>query len=318
MLAGTLISLIGLLSLQQAKQGALPIAFARFPIAKYQPVSTPAPTLKEADRTGVEVTAKSAAVFDVVSGQMLFEKDADAVLPVASITKLVTAMTFLDMHSRLDEEVEVLPEDEDEDSKNAIEDHEKMTNGDLLQALLVGSVNKAANTMARVSGGKEAFVKAMNAKARSLNGRSALFVDPSGIHADNRASAREVAFFLRAALAYPEIREISGKGKIFLTGRASGRTYEFPSTDLLLSSYLNRDPYRILVGKTGSLPQAGFCLALATRFEQQHDVIAVALGSENHFARFQDVKALTTWAFTSHVWPKRAPVAKPFRGQGRK
>lgn len=308
MLAQTLIGILGLMAVQATQSGRAAPVYSRLPVAKYQAASASAPVLKNADSVGVDVTARAAVIMDAGSGKFLFEKNADEVLPVASITKLVTAMTVLDTKPDLNEIVEVLPEDEDEETRNVIGDHEKFTKRELLHAMLIGSVNKAANTFARVTGGKEAFVRAMNEKTRSLRIRNASFVDPSGIRADNHASAREVAMILRAALAYPEIRAITSQSSFNAIGRVSGKPYDIKSTDLLLSSYLNHDPYQILAGKTGSLPQAGFCLALATRFEKSHDVIAVALGSENHFSRFQDVKALTTWAFASYQWPDRSLV----------
>jgi D-alanyl-D-alanine carboxypeptidase len=73
-------------------------------------------------------------------------------------------------------------------------------------------------------------------------------------------------------------------------------------TNNLLSSYLNQDPYKIIVGKTGSLPEAGYCLGQVTRLPGGHEVIAVVLGSDNHFSRFQDVKALTGWAAETFRW----------------
>lgn len=317
MLAQTLIGLIGLLTIQTARAGTSVGISSRLPVAKYQPGPTSVPTLRVTDSVGVEVTARAAVIMDAASGKILFEKNADEILPIASVTKLVTAMTFLDTKPNLKEAVEVLEEDEDEETGNVIADHEKMTKEELLRALLIGSVNKAANTLARSTGGKEAFVRSMNVKAHGLHAQGATFVDPSGIRAENRASAREVAIILRAALAYPEIREMTSQPSFSMIGRASGKPYDIKSTNLLLSSYLNRDPYRILAGKTGSLPQAGFCLALVTRFERSHDVIAVALNSENHFTRFQDIKALTTWAFASYAWPERASLVVKGSGGSR-
>ena len=309
MLAHTLIGLIGLLAVQQTRFTGTRVGFpARLPVAKYQRAETYAPNLKVADSVGVGVTAQAALLMDAASGKVLFEKNADETLPIASMTKLVTAMTFLDAKPNMQEEVEVLPEDEDEETRSVIDDYEVLTKKELLQALLIGSVNKAAHVLARTTGGKEAFVLAMNEKVRTLSMRGATFVDPSGIHPENRANAHEVAMILRAALAYPEIREMTGQPSLILIGRASGKPYEIKNTNLLLTSYLHRDPYRILAGKTGSLPQAGYCLTLATRFERAHDVIAVVLNSENHFSRFQDVKAMTTWAFASYEWPKRSPL----------
>ena len=305
MTAQTLLALVAFLAVQSSQPPMRDLFPSVLPIAKYANVMSLAPVRQSPESIGVEVTARSAVVMDVGSGRVLFEKDADVSLPIASMTKLITAMTFLDGKPKMEEVVEVLPEDEDEDAKGAINDHESLTNGDLLQALLVGSVNKAANAIARSHGGKESFVRAMNHKARTLQLRGAAFVDPSGIHAGNQATARDVALVMRAALSYPEIRAITERSSASFIGRTSQKSYDIKSTNLLLTSYLNHAPYQILIGKTGSLPQAGFCLSLATRFQEQHDVVVVVLNSDNHFSRFQDVKALTTWAFDAYTWPSR-------------
>jgi D-alanyl-D-alanine endopeptidase (penicillin-binding protein 7) len=119
----------------------------------------------------------------------------------------------------------------------------------------------------------------MNAKAQILGMRQAHFDDPTGLDSNNQASAHDVALALRAALHYPEIREITKISKIQLIGRATAKPYLIDSTNLLLGSFLNRDPYRIVAGKTGSLPEAGFCLAQATEDKGGHEVIVVVLGS---------------------------------------
>jgi D-alanyl-D-alanine carboxypeptidase len=77
-----------------------------------------------------------------------------------------------------------------------------------------------------------------------------------------------------------------------------------PATNLLLKTYLNKDPYKIVAAKTGSLPEAGYCMAQLTKNAQGNEIVAVELGNDNHFSRYQDIKAMTAWAFETYQWEK--------------
>jgi D-alanyl-D-alanine endopeptidase (penicillin-binding protein 7) len=127
------------------------------------------------------------------------------------------------------------------------------------------------------------------------------FVDPSGISPKNVSSALDVARVFRSAIAYPEIREATQSNRFDMRTLA-GRLVHLDPTNNLLSSYLNAEPYGIVAGKTGSLPEAGYCLGQVTRHPDGQQVITVVLGSDNHFGRFQEVKALTAWAFDVFSW----------------
>jgi len=170
--------------------------------------------------------------------------------------------------------------------------------------MLVGSSNEAAHALARTHGG-DAFLEEMNQKAKSIGLKTAEFYDSSGLNPNNRASAKDIALALRAVLRYPEIKEITKRSRVEVIGRRSGRSYKLNSTNLLLNSQLNNEPFQIIAGKTGSLPEAGFCFAQATMNGDGNQVIAVVLGSDTHYSRFQDVKALTYWAFDNFLWPVR-------------
>lgn len=315
MLAESFIALTAFLSVQapsyQDPRDAV-AAFNALPVARYVADASVGPVKVRTESIGVDVTARAAVVLDVASGRALFEKDEQTAYPIASLTKLMTAMTFLDTHPNLDEEVEVLASDDPHEGRTVFPAGERFTKGELLQALLVGSVNTAGNVLARTTGGREAFVKQMNQKAHRLHLQRATFVEPTGLDPRNQATAHDVALMLRAALSYPEIREITEHTVITLPGRVSGRPYNIDSTNLLLGSFLNKAPYHIIAAKTGSLPEAGFCLAQVTRFNT-NEVITVVLGSANHFERFQDAKSLTYWAFQTYAWPTNTVQAAMVR-----
>ncbi len=305
MLADSFLALAAFLTLQASAIPGQPVLpLQELPVARYVAPSQPIPIAKNPASVGMEVTARSAAVMDVASGNILFAKDMDTRYPIASMTKLMTAMIFLDNNHDLSEEVTVLEEDKSSDGKQIFAPDERLTKKELLQALLIGSVNEAGNTMARVTGGTEQFVKQMNAKSKEM-GLRATFTDPTGLSFGNRASSREVATLLKTALGYEGIRAMTTRASITLVGHATKKPYLIKSTNLLLGTYLNKSPYQILGGKTGSLPEAGFCLVLDTRHDQGGEVITVVMGSENHFSRFEDAKVLTAWAFENFIWPSK-------------
>lgn len=307
MFAESFITLGALLALQAPLARDLPTAVSvvdALPVAPYARPKAPVPRKEDVSRLGIDVSAKSAAVIDVESGRMLFEKSADESHPIASLSKLITAMTVLDQGLPMDEMITIKPEDDPREGKTVLPIGEKFTREELFHSLLIGSVNISGNALARSStGGYDAFIKQMNDKARDLHLLQATFSDPTGLNPKNQASARDVALMLRAALSYPEIRETTERSELVLPGRVLGKDIKINSTNLLLGSFLNRNPYRVIAAKTGSLPEAGFCLAQATRKQGSGEVISVVLGSQDHFVRFQDAKALTFWAFDAFTWP---------------
>lgn len=311
MFAESFVALASILAVREARiPSTQPVVMQSLPVARYVPGPQP-PTKKDPTSFGVETTARAAVVLDVASGEILYEKNAEIAYPIASLSKLVTAMTMLDRQLDMDEVIPILAEDDPKEGKAVFSQGERFTRRELLESLLVGSVNIAGEALARTSGGRKEFLAAMNVKAQRLGMRQAHFDDPTGLNKNNQASAHDVALALRAALRYPEIRDITKAPKIQLTGRETGKPYLIDSTNLLLGSFLNRDPYRIIAGKTGSLPEAGYCLAQATRDKGGHEVIVVVLGSDNHFSRFQDAKALTFWTFENFRWPSPAAAARP-------
>jgi D-alanyl-D-alanine endopeptidase (penicillin-binding protein 7) len=173
---------------------------------------------------------------------------------------------------------------------------------DLLRASLIASDNTATAAIARLSGKDfQAFVVRMNQKAFDLGMHQATFADETGLSPDNRATVADVAILLHAAMAVPIIREITNQ-PVAEIRMGSGRYFRMETTDELLESYLNQSPYRIVGGKTGYLPTAGYCLGTVVSDAQGHELIVVALGSETKADRFDDVKDLAAWAFKVFTW----------------
>lgn len=301
--AEVLLALIGILALQTVEPSRPVAPVGGLPVARYVAAPTAVPVKKESGRLGVEVTAKAAVAMDVRTGHILFEKDGNKAYPVASLTKILTAMVLLDQELDMNQVLELSDRDRGRIGRTFVELQDSFTRQELLEIMLIASSNEAAAALARTSLGAEGFVKAMNIKANQLGFSAAVFHDTSGLDPRNSATARDVALAMRAALNYPAIQAIVQRSVLNVRGRNTGRLYTLKSTNLLLGSALNRDPYRIIAGKTGSLDEAGFCFAQVTRNQAGQEVIAVVLGSESHFARFQDVKSMTYWAYDAFAWP---------------
>ncbi len=252
---------------------------------------------------GIETSSRSAFVADIGTGKVLYSKNPYEVMPIASLTKLMTAMVLLDAKMNMDQMIVFADEDLDTESKAIFKPGEAITRRDALRAMLVGSVNAAAHLLARTSLGNQEFVKAMNEKAKALRLASPVFVEPTGLDPKDRSNAADVAAMLGTALSYPDIRAFASLPSVSIKTQ-EGKIREIKSTNLLLGSYLNKKPYQIVAAKTGSLPEAGFCMAQVTRNPQGHEIVVASLDSSDHFTRYQDVKALTAWTFDSYQWDR--------------
>ncbi len=251
---------------------------------------------------GILHSGKSAFVADVESAGVLYAHKPHDVYSIASLTKLMTALVVLDLDLDMKERITFVNEDFDRESRSTLRIGDSIPREDVLNALMVGSVNEAGNAFARTSGVTYAeFIELMNKKAEELNLDSLRFTDPTGLDEGNMGSAADVAALLTIAIREPEIREAMQKEFVILTTQ-TGRQYTINTTNLLMYSYLNKEPYKIIGAKTGSLPTTGYNLAQVTENANGDQVVAVLLGSNNHFARYDDVKALTAWAFDAYFW----------------
>ncbi len=258
------------------------------------------PVLRDPRSLGVAITAASAIVVDRDNGKVLFEKNADELRPIASITKLMTALVFLEATPNLEATITIEATDQTPPDGTLFEIGDRLTVRDALFTSLVGSANDAARALVRSSGlASDEFVRRMNAKARTLGMNETRFVEPTGIDPKNISTARELTHLLRAAREISLVREAT-QLPIYEV-RVGREIRRVRSTDLLLSSFLAEAPYEFVVGKTGSLDEAGFCLAVSVD-RGEHGVIVVSLGSTDHFSRFADVKALAYWALTTWRW----------------
>jgi len=256
------------------------------------------------ESVAVRLQAKRALAIDLNSGAILYEKLSHEAQPIASITKLMTAMVVLDLGFDAEKIVQILPSDERAGAFTNVFRYENIYAKDLLAASLIPSDNNATVALARSTGLSEAeFVAAMNKKAVDLGLADSTFAEPTGLSEGNQASAYDVAKLLYNALQYPQISGLTTQSKYSFTVIGSGRAVNLSSTDYLLGNQLFQNgEYKIMGGKTGFIDEAGYCFVVALENQAGQKVLGVILGSQSIDSRFQDMKALWHWVLTNYSW----------------
>ena len=234
----------------------------------------------------------AALVLDATNSSVLYSRHSGVAMPIASITKLMTALVVMEAGQPLDETLEVTAEDRSSGGKGArsrLENGTRLTRGDLMHLALMASENRAAHALGRnYPGGLEACVRAMNAKAQELGMTSARFVEPTGLSDENVASPEDLSKLVMAAARVPEIREYSTDSRFEVpVGR---RMLSFRNTDALVS----KSDWKIDVQKTGYIRQAGRCLVMQTEIDE-HTVVIVLLNSFGKHTRVADARRIRKW-----------------------
>lgn len=242
-----------------------------------------------------ELKTSAAFLIDTVSGQIIYAKNADAPLLIASITKLMTAYAAARKGLPWEREITFEARDERVGDIPHILRGETITVRDTWNLMLVASSNDAAAMLARaVSGSEEAFVGEMQKTARALGLKRSRFSDVSGLDPGNVSTAREVAALARAALAVPEIRETLTLPFITFTPRGKG--YRNVANTNKLVVWSNQGALEVFGGKTGHIEESRYNLVFAAG-KDGHELMGVVLGSENSDVRFTEMRKLITWGF---------------------
>ena len=243
------------------------------------------------DAQHLAVQSSAASVLDQTSGAILFEKNPNAVLPIASITKLMTAMVVLDAKLRLDETLVIGEEDVDiiKGTRSRLKVGTHLAREEMLRLALMSSENRAAAALSRhYPGGREAFVAAMNRKAQVLGLGDTRFQDPTGLTAANVSSPRDLAKMVDAAHQYPLIREFSTTSDGEFT--IAGRPQQFRNTNTLVNS----PTWEIGLSKTGYINEAGKCLVMQAWLNNKPTII-VLLDSWGKMTRIGDANRIKRW-----------------------
>ena len=233
-----------------------------------------------------------ALIYDEQTQRPLFNKNAELIAPIASITKLMTAMVLLDANLPMDEIVSVAEDDSGtrKRARSKLKIGMTFTRSEMLKMALMASENRAALALAQsYPGGTAAAVAAMNAKARELGMLNTWFFDPTGLSRDNVSTAHDLAKMVAAARNYALIQQYSTAATLSVDG-LNGRAMRFSNTNPLVRSA----SWDIGVSKTGFISEAGRCLVMEAKINQR-SVIIVLLNSWGKSTRIGDANRLKRW-----------------------
>lgn len=239
----------------------------------------------------LQLTASTAYVADAKSGEVLYARNERMILPIASLTKLVTAMVLLDSGVSLNKRITITSDDVDRlrHSRSRLPVGTPLTRGVALRLALMSSENRAAHAIGRTfPGGMLEFVRRMNLKARQLKALHAKFVDPTGLSNANQATARDLASIVVGAANYRNIRRYS------TTSRYVARFGKRQLTYLNSNRLVRYDRWPIALQKTGYIVEAGQCLAMMMRAAGR-SVVVVLLDAGSIRHRSQDARKLRQW-----------------------
>ncbi len=249
----------------------------------------------------LEISATSSAVVDCKSDTVLFGKQKDQIWPIASITKLITALVFLEHNPGWETIYQIKAEDKQEGGRIYLFTGEKVKVKDLFYFSLVGSDNTAAMALVRSTGlSDEEFINKMNEKARALGLKNTHFDDPVGLSAGNVSTAKETAALARAAFADKDISEAS-LTKAYEFETLEGRKKKINNTDGLLDIF-PQNGIKILGGKTGYIEASGYCFAGKFADHGGNEIISVVLGADSYNARFVQTKEMVEWVYENYQW----------------
>jgi len=269
-----------------------PVQLAKLETASTNSQTTTAPHWNTLNPKKLQLKSAAVLVLDQ-NGEEVYSKHGSEPRPIASITKLMTAMVILDSGLNLQEKIAITKDDRDliQLTGSRLKFGAILTRKQLLQLALMSSENRAANALARTwPQGKAEFVEAMNKKADALGMQTSHFNDPAGLDPGNVASAHDTAMMVRAAMSYPLIRNAT------TTRSASVRPYKdrgelrFNNTNRLLKS----KSWDIQLSKTGYLNESGRCLVMQTEIDEQPLTI-VLLNSFGKLTPFGDSNRIRKW-----------------------
>jgi D-alanyl-D-alanine endopeptidase (penicillin-binding protein 7) len=256
----------------------------------------------------LDLKSSVALVIDQDTDEVLLSKNPQAVLPIASITKLMTALVVTEARLSMDEMLVVAQDDIDATggSRSRLRLGTSLSRGEMLHLALMSSENRAAHVLGRTyPGGMGPFVAAMNAKARLLGMTDTRYVEPTGLSSDNQSSARDLSRLVRAASEHPIIRDLSTTVEASLpVGR---HQVQFHTTNGLV-----RNPeWDIGLQKTGYIAAAGRCLVMQTQVAGRK-LIMVLLDSAGKYSRLGDAERIRKWLATAPFVPSAvaAPISK--------
>lgn len=248
-----------------------------------------------------ELAAGSALLVDLKTNQVLYSSNPDFVSPIASVTKLMTAMVTLDAKQSLDEQLPIVIKDtaEMQGVFSRVRVGSQLSRHDTLLITLMSSENRAAASLAHhYPGGHQAFIQAMNAKAQALGMNSSRFVEPTGLSEENVSSAHDLVLMIKAAQQYPLIKQFSTTDERTVAFTKPNYTLGFRNTNALV----RKDNWNIQLSKTGFTNSAGHCLVMSTEMNKR-PVAFVVLDAFGKYTHMADANRLKKWLETGAITP---------------
>ncbi len=278
----------------RARRAQLAKARAAARARELKELQTPRLRVDEFGREVPDVRAEAAIIYNPETGEVLWESHSQDQRSMASITKVMTALVFLESNTPLSTEVTIQRSDVARASTTYLRNGYKLTADDLLNLLLVGSDNAAARALARVSYfGYDGFIERMNEKAKELGLESTVYADPSGLLAENLSSAYDLARLIAYASADERVGAIMRKTSF--TTQVGKRAIIANSTNQIVRS----GDIEVVGGKTGFINRSGYCLATLLRLPQSNQQVAfVVLGAKSNASRFWETRHLFNWMAT--------------------
>ena len=248
-----------------------------------------------------ELAAGSALLVDLKTNQVLYSSNPDFVAPIASVTKLMTAMVTLDAKQSLDEQLPIVIKDtaEMQGVFSRVRVGSQLSRHDTLLITLMSSENRAAASLAHhYPGGHQAFIQAMNAKAQALGMHSSRFVEPTGLSEENVSSAHDLVLMIKAAQQYPLIKQFSTTDERTVAFTKPNYPLGFRNTNALV----RKDNWNIQLSKTGFTNSAGHCLVMSTEMNKR-PVAFVVLDAFGKYTHMADANRLKKWLETGAITP---------------
>lgn len=242
-------------------------------------------------RDALALRSNVAFVIDESSSQILLNKNADVALPIASITKMMTALVVVEAKQDMSEMLEITEDDVDHEknSSSRLKPGVMMSRADMLHIALMSSENRAASALGRnYPGGLAAAIAAMNAKAKELGMNDTHYVEPTGLSSQNVASARDLAKLLAYAKQEPLLCQFSTDPRYVVD--AGGRELQYSNSNHLVSN----PTWDIILQKTGFINEAGHCMMMRAMIEG-HAIIMVFLDSKGKDSRLADAGRIRKW-----------------------
>jgi serine-type D-Ala-D-Ala endopeptidase (penicillin-binding protein 7) len=241
----------------------------------------------------LNLKSHAVVIFDPLEERIIYDKNSENIMPIASITKLMTAMVILEAQLPLSEDLQIDSADIDtlKNTRSRLKVGDRFSRRDLLRLALMSSENRAAAALGRTyPGGMTAFVKAMNIKALLLGMENTHFVEPTGLSSGNVSTALDLARMVEAAYRYDIIREYSTTEKHIVTATNRKNNLQYINTNGLIRG----GNWKIDVSKTGFINEAGRCLVMQANIKNK-SVVIVLLNSWGKNTRIGDANRVRKW-----------------------